>query len=71
MSDWLPILLLSATYGLTFVVRGDRAHARRLRPQFDPVLPTPKRPQLKLVRGALSGHAVTLQSDIVGDRHAS
>jgi len=71
MSDWLPLFLLFATYGLTFVVRGNRSPERLRRPQYDPVLPTPKRPQLTLLRGALSAHAIGHASEMVSDRHAS
>ncbi|HYP99408.1 MAG TPA: hypothetical protein VER96_12125 [Polyangiaceae bacterium] len=57
MSDWLGLLLLFATYGLTFVVPSARSPARPRRPQFDPILPTPlppRRAHLRLLRGALS-----------------
>jgi len=54
MTDWLALLLLFASYGLTFVAPVTRPPARPRRPQFDPILPTPKPVRLRLLRGALS-----------------
>lgn len=71
MTDWLALLLLFATYALTFVVSGSRSPKRARRPQFDPILPTPKRAQLRLLRGALGSSPVSLEGDWMGDRHAS
>jgi hypothetical protein len=56
MTDWLALLLLFATYALALALgtKGSKPSARALRPQFDPILPTPKRANLRLLRGALS-----------------
>ena len=54
MSDWLALLLLFATYALAFVASGAAPPARSRRPQFDPILPSPKRANLRLLRGALT-----------------
>ena len=53
MSDWLVLLLPFATYALALAASGSAPPARPRRPQFDPILPTPKRVTLKLLRGAL------------------
>jgi len=54
MTDWLAFLLLFATYALALFASGSAPQKRPRRPQFDPILPTPKRPQLRLVPGELS-----------------
>jgi len=55
MTDWLALLLLFATYALAlaFDARRPAMPVRSRRPQFDPVLPAPKRANLRLLRGAL------------------
>jgi len=53
MTEWGALLLLLATYALAFVASGSAPPARPRRPQFDPILPTPKRVPLRLLRGAL------------------
>ena len=54
MTDWLAFLLLFATYASALVASGATPKARARRPQFDPILPTPKRPNLRLLQSALS-----------------
>jgi len=50
MTDWLALLLLLATYVLALAFGSTRPATTRLRrPQFDPILPTPKRPKLRLL----------------------
>jgi hypothetical protein len=55
MTDWLALLLLFATYALALAFGTLRSAqpTRPRRPQFDPILPTPKRAELRLLRGAL------------------
>jgi hypothetical protein len=55
MTDWLALLLLFATYAVALAFGAFRAAplARPRRPQFDPILPKPKRADLRLLRGAL------------------
>ncbi|HYP74926.1 MAG TPA: hypothetical protein VER12_03160 [Polyangiaceae bacterium] len=53
MTDWLALLLLLATYALALVASGSAPPARPRRAHFDPILPTPKRAQLRLLRSAL------------------
>lgn len=54
MADWFPVLLLLTTYAIAFAASGSKVPDRPRRPQFDPVLPTPKRARLRLLRGALN-----------------
>jgi len=56
MTDWSALVLLFATYALALVFRlpGSTPPTRPRRPQFDPILPTPKRANLRLLRGALN-----------------
>lgn len=53
MTDWIAVLLLCATYALAVVWSGAVPAVRRRRPQFDAILPTPKRAQLRVLRGSL------------------
>ena len=51
MTDWLALLLVFATYALALAFSAPRpVTLRPRRPQFDPILPTPKRPNLRLLR---------------------
>ena len=52
MTDWFPVLLLLVTYAIALVASGSRVPERPRRPQFDPMLPTPKRAHLRLLRSA-------------------
>jgi len=54
MTEWWALLLLLSTYALALVGSGAAPPSRPRRPQFDPILPTPKRAQLRLLHGALS-----------------
>jgi hypothetical protein len=56
MTDWLALSLLFATYTLALALGALRSAppARLRRPQFDPILPKPKRADLRLLHGALS-----------------
>jgi hypothetical protein len=53
MNEWIALLSLFATYALAWAASGSAPPARPRRPQFDPILPTPKPPRLRLLRGAL------------------
>jgi len=56
MTDWFALLLLLGTYALAVAFGTLRAAppTRPRRAQFDPILPTPKRASLRVLRGALS-----------------
>jgi hypothetical protein len=56
MNDWLAVLFLLVPYALALAAPGSTQPARPRRPQFDPILPTPKLEpvRLRLLRGALS-----------------
>jgi len=53
MTDWLALVLLLATYALALFASGSAPPPRLRRPQFDPILPTPRRANLRLLHGAL------------------
>ncbi|HET7540122.1 MAG TPA: hypothetical protein VFK05_09625 [Polyangiaceae bacterium] len=53
MTDWGALLLLFATYALALVASGSPPPVRPRGPRFDPILPTPRRARLRIVRGAL------------------
>ncbi|HYQ44816.1 MAG TPA: hypothetical protein VER11_22680 [Polyangiaceae bacterium] len=56
-NDWYAVVLLFATYAVAWLASFAAPPARRPRPQFDPILPKPKRARLRLLRGALASHS--------------